>query len=154
VLHGYLGADGPVWSPHYDEDGQGTSVLVVTAEPPQDGQRMFTLRKDLTVRTASGGSKTYLAGTVFVRRGALTEQANPGEIRTLEDRFAATALASARAGEADARRSLEIQQERQATEQVDRRRRFLTEMLELVIATQFAATPYRNSTDYFRCPSR
>jgi hypothetical protein len=147
----YLGADGPVWSHHYDEDGQGVSVLVVTVEPPQDGQRAFTLRKGLTVVTPAGTPKTYLAGTVFVRRGALTEQANPGEVRALEDRFAATVLASARAAEADARRNVEFQQQRQAAEDLDRRRAFLMEMLDLVVATQFKAAPYKDLVTHFRC---
>ena len=95
---------------------------MVTVAAPQLGQRAFTLRKALTVTTPGGGSKVYPAGTIFVRHPGRTEIAGPGDIRALEDRHAAPALESAPAAEASTRRSLEIQQERQAAEELERRR--------------------------------
>src|SRR6266851_1944205 len=114
----------------------GHPVLVVTVAPPQPGQRAFTLRKDLTVTTPGGSSKGYPAGTIFVRYPGRTEIAGPGDIRALEDRYAAPALESARAAEASTRRSLEIQQERQAAEELERRRTRLMEIADLVIGAQ------------------
>ncbi len=69
---------------------------MVTVAPPQPGQRAFTLRKDLTVTTPGASSKGYPAGTIFVRYPGRTEIAEPGDIRALEDRYAAEALESAR----------------------------------------------------------
>lgn len=152
-VQSWLGSEGPAWWPHYDEE-MGVPVLVVAVAPPQSGQRAFTLRKDLTVTPPGGGSKGYAAGTIFVRHPGRTEIAGPGDIRALEDRYAAPTLESARAAEANARRSLEIQQERQAAEELERRRIWLLEIADLVISTQFQATPVRDSRDYFRCPEQ
>jgi hypothetical protein len=152
-VQSWLGTEGPAWWPHYEEE-QGVPVLVVTVAAPQPGQRAFTLRKDLTVTTPRGGSKVYPAGTIFVRYPGRTEIAGPGDIRALEDRYAAPALESARVAEANTRRSLEIQQERQAAEDLERRRTRLIEIADLVIGAQFQATPVRDSRDYFRCPEQ
>jgi len=152
-VQSWLGSEGPAWWPHYDEE-QGVPVLVVTVAPPRAGQRAFTLRKDLTVTAPAGGSKGYPAGTIFVRYPGRTELAGPGDIRALEDRYAAPALEAARAADANARRSLEIQQERQAAEELERRRTRLMEIADLVIAAQFQAMPVRDSRDYFRCPEQ
>ena len=152
-VQSWLGTEGPVWWPHYDEE-QGVPVLVVTVASPQPGQRAFTLRKALTVTTPTGISKSYPAGTIFVRHPGRTEIAGPGDIQALEDRYAAPALASARAAEANTRRALEIQQEREAAEELERRRTRLMEIADLVIGAQFQATPVRDSRDYFRCPEQ
>jgi hypothetical protein len=154
-VQSWLSTEGPAWWPHaVSDDETGVSVLVVTVAPPQPGQRAFTLRKDLTVTTPRGGSKSYPAGTIFVRYPGRTEIAGPGDIRALEDRYAAPALESARAAERNARRSLEIQQERQAAEELERRRTRLIELADLVISAQFQATPVQHSSDYFRCPEQ
>jgi hypothetical protein len=152
-VQSWLGTEGPAWWPHYDED-QSVPVLMVTVAAPQSGQRIFTLRKDLTVTTPKGDSKGYPAGTIFVRYPGRTEIARPGDIRALEDRYAAPALESARAAEANTRRSLEIQQERQAAEELERRRMRLLEIADLAIGAQFQATPVRDSRDCFRCPEQ
>ena len=152
-VQSWLGTEGPAWWPHYDED-QGVAVLVVTVAPPQSGQRIFALRKALTVTTPGGSSKGYPAGTIFVRHPGRTEIAGPGNIQALEDRYAATALESARAAEVNTQRSLELQQERRAAEELERRRARLMEIADLVIGTQFQATPVRDSRDYFRCPEQ
>jgi hypothetical protein len=78
ALQQYLGSDGPGWSAHYVQSG-GTSVVVVTVEPPRSGDRIFTLERELP---------KYRAGTVFVRRQGRTIQAEPGDIRALERRLA------------------------------------------------------------------
>jgi hypothetical protein len=141
-VQSWLGSDGPAWWPHYDED-LGVPVLVVRVAPPQSSKRAFTLCKDLTVVPPGGGSKGYAAGTIFVRHPGRTEIAGPGDIRALEDRYAAPALESARVAEANARRSIEIQQERQVAEDLERRRMWLMEIADLVISAQFQATPLR-----------
>lgn len=152
-VQSWLGTEGPAWWPHYDE-AQGFPVLVVTVALPQPGQRAFTLPKALGATTPRGSSKEYPAGTIFVRHPGRTEIAGPGDIRALEDRYAAPALESARAAEANARRSLEIQQERQAAEEIELRRSRLMEIADLVIGAQFQAQPVRDSRDYFRCPEQ
>jgi hypothetical protein len=153
AVQSWLGTEGPAWWPHYDEE-QGVPVLVVTVAPPQPGQRIFTLRKDLTVTTPGGGPKGYVAGTIFIRYPGRTEIAGPDDIRALEDRYAAPALESARAAETNTRRSLEIQQERRVAEELERRRIRLVEIADLVIGVQFQAAPVRNSREYFRCPEQ
>src|SRR5258708_7188798 len=135
-LQPYLGPEGPAWSPHYVQDG-GVTVLVITVEPPRAGHRIFTLQKEFTVTNARGDAKTYLAGTVFVRHRARTVQAEPGDIRALEERFAAPAQEA----EVYARRTLEIAEARQAAEEADRRRRGLAELSRLVASVLFKVSP-------------
>lgn len=77
-IQAYLGSEGPAWGMSYVHKG-AASVLVITVEPPAPGDRIRTLQKDF-------GS--YLAGAVFVRRPGRTIQAEPGDIRALEDRYA------------------------------------------------------------------
>jgi hypothetical protein len=71
----YLGSDGPSWGMAY-VPAASKSVLVITVERPQPGDRIRTLQK-------------YRPGAVFVRRPGQTIQAEPGDIRALKDRFAA-----------------------------------------------------------------
>lgn len=78
-IHPFLGPEGPGWGAQYVHS-HGMSVLVVTVEPPQPGDRIFTLQKEFL---------RYLAGAVFVRRPGRTVQAGPGDMRVLEDRYAA-----------------------------------------------------------------
>lgn len=75
----YLGPEGPSWSAQYVRR-QGCSVLVITVEPPRRGDRTFTLQKEFG---------KYTAGMVFVRYPGRTVQAGPGDIRALEERYAA-----------------------------------------------------------------
>jgi hypothetical protein len=138
----YLGPDGPAWSPQYVQEA-GATVLVITAERPEPGHRIFTLEKEFT----RSGERACLAGTVFVRRPGRTLQAGPGDIRALAERFAAPAQAA----EAHARRMLEIEEARLASEERDRRRRWLTEISKLVAAIQFKAGTHPNDPAYFRC---
>ena len=143
-VQSWLGPEGPAWRPHYDED-QGVPVLVVTVAPPGAGQRAFTLHKDLTVTAPGGGSKGYPAGTVFVRHPGRTEIAGPGDIRSLEDRYAAPALEEAVAGDPAG---------------AARRRRTGAPPNPAHgdrgpgDSAQFQATPVRDSRDHFRCPEQ
>jgi hypothetical protein len=123
----YTGAsDGPAWSPHYVRRASGAMVLVVIVEAPQPGERIRTLRKEF-----GSGTTTYRAGTVFVRHHGKTEMARPEDIRALEDRYAALALESARRAEQLQRDALEIQQARQADEEIERRRQRLVQLARL-----------------------
>jgi hypothetical protein len=74
----YLGSAGPSWSASYIPTA-GTSVLVITVEPPAAGDRIRTLQREF---------QSYLAGAIFVRRQGRTVPAAPGDITALEDRFA------------------------------------------------------------------
>jgi hypothetical protein len=145
----YLGSEGPTWSPHYVQEDSHT-VLVITVEPPQVGHHIFTLQKDFSFPTLKGDRKTYLAGTIFIRYPGRTEIARPGDIRALEERYAAPAQAA----EAHARETLEIAMARQAAENLDRRRRWLTDLSGLVASVMFRVTPYRDSQGPFRCPEQ
>jgi hypothetical protein len=145
----YLGSEGPAWSPQYVQEA-GVTVLVIVVEPPEEGDHIFTLQKEFTVTTPAGGSRTYLAGTIFVRRPGRTDVAAPGNIRALEQRYAAPA----RAAEEHARRLLEIEEARQKAEELDRRRRWLTDVAKLVASVQFKVAPFGDSPEYFRCPEQ
>jgi hypothetical protein len=81
ALRKYIAPGEPQWSPAYvtiDEK----DVLVITVEAPRPGDRIRTLRKTYG---------NFALGTVFVRRHGQTEQADPIELRSLEDRRAAKA---------------------------------------------------------------
>jgi hypothetical protein len=147
-VQAYLGSEGPSWEMQYVQDAT-VSVLVIIAEPPRAGAHIFTLQKDLRVGTPKDKPRDYLAGTVFVRRPGRTIQAQPGDIRALEERYAAPFRREA----AYARQILEIARAGQAAEEFDRRRRRLTEMHKLVTSVQFKASPVNNA-GYWRCPEQ
>jgi hypothetical protein len=144
----------PAWSPNYVQGGSAV-VLVVVVEPPQSGHRTFTLRREF-----SATGTTYRAGTVFVRQHGKTEIAGPDDIRLLEDRYAAPG----RLAEAHAREMLEIEKARHEAEEIERRRRWLAEMMRLSAAVMFRAKAIMDtagvtthgatgvvSSGYFRC---
>lgn len=142
LVQSYLGPDGPAWTLHYVENS-GATALVVTVEAPAPGHRIFTLQKEFT----RDGTRTYRAGTIFVRHPGRTEIAAPGDVRALEDRFASPALAA----EAHTRRMVELEEARAAADEHDRCARRLAEISKLVIAVQFKARAYADSQAYFRC---
>lgn len=145
-VQSYLGAEGPTWSHHYVQEESHT-VLVITVERPQAGHRIFTLQKEFSITSPKGEAKTYMAGTIFIRYPGRTETARPGDIRALEERYAAPAQAA----EAHARETLEIARARQVAEKLDRRRRWLTDLSRLVASIMFKVRPYRDSSGPFRC---
>jgi hypothetical protein len=81
----YLGPNGPGWRAEYILHAGSASVLVITVDPPRSGDRIRTLDKE-TERPRN------LRGTVLIRRPGETAQADPSEIRAMEDRFAAPLL--------------------------------------------------------------
>lgn len=78
----YCGQGFPLW------DGRavsidGTTVFVVTVEPPRAGDRIALLQKDF--QPAKG--RLVQAGTVFVRQPGATERATKAELEALQDRL-------------------------------------------------------------------
>ena len=81
LIEPYLGgADGPVWTPTYVPVG-GTTVLVVTVEPPKPGDPMRLLRRQLD---------KYREGSVFVRKHGRTELADAADMEALQRRLLAS----------------------------------------------------------------
>ena len=135
AIRPYLGAEGPVWTPSYVLFTTA-SVLVVVVNAPRPGDRIFSLEKNLTIpKTAEGQGKTYLAGAIFVRQHGRTEQADPGDIRALEERYAAPF------------RDLQTAEER------ERLRQRLVEIARLVSSIQFQAYQVNNAGQW-RCPEQ
>jgi hypothetical protein len=130
----YLGSEGPVWSAAYVAHS-GVSVLLITVEPPVRGARIFTLQKALRVTDSDGKIKEYLAGTVFVRHTGETIQATPSDIRTLEERYAAPF------------------RQQDAHDRIDRRRRRLTAIADLIAEVQHKAYQVNNPHPW-RCPEQ
>jgi hypothetical protein len=83
-LRPYLGTDGPIWSATFIMH-QGKTVLVVSVEPPQWGQRFYPLRKSYQ---PPAPGKLVEKGTVFVRGQASTERATDVDLDMLQDRLA------------------------------------------------------------------
>ncbi|HEX4402883.1 MAG TPA: RNA-binding domain-containing protein [Galbitalea sp.] len=83
LLSRYLGKDGPTW--HHDNiDVDGRSVLVITVEAPSKGDRIHTVRKEISDQK---GKVLAVEGEIFIRRGSTSVRANPADIRELEDRL-------------------------------------------------------------------
>ncbi|MGI3779688.1 MAG: hypothetical protein ACRYG2_02835, partial [Janthinobacterium lividum] len=76
-LEKYLGGDGPIWAPSYVKHGD-KDVLVIVVEAPQWGDSLHTLRQ---------GYDKAILGTIYYRSGSVSRQANPDEIRLLENRL-------------------------------------------------------------------
>lgn len=80
LIEPYLGgADGPRWTPTSVDVG-GKTVLVVTVEAPNPGDRIFTLRRE------HGKS---LNGAVFVRKHGRTVPADAADMDALQRRLTA-----------------------------------------------------------------
>lgn len=78
----YCGQGFPLW------DGRavsvdGTTVFIVTVEPPRAGDRIALLQKDFQPAKAP----LVKAGTVFVRQPGATERATKEELESLQDRL-------------------------------------------------------------------
>jgi hypothetical protein len=69
--------DGPRWKPDYIEIEPGKTVLVITVEAPNWGDRIHTLQRTF---------EKYELGMIFHREGAKSQQARPRDIAMLEDR--------------------------------------------------------------------
>ncbi|MBB4935605.1 hypothetical protein F4561_006499 [Lipingzhangella halophila] len=77
-VRSYIGDNGPTWIPTYVPQGD-KSVLVVTVDPPKNGDMIHTLHKDF---------EKYSAGDIYIRRMAQTVKAGPAEIQQLSERYA------------------------------------------------------------------
>ena len=138
-IDSFLGPERPSWTMHYGNRA-GLPVLIVTAAPPQPGDPVFTLHKELRVVSPTGKQKAYTRGTVFVRHLGRTEVARPEDIRALLERH----VAPFREADALARESVEIARARQAAEERDRRRRALLDILSVVNEIFFKAYQFNN----------
>lgn len=82
AVHRYTGHGWPYWDARtlaFD----GVSVLVVTVEPPHNGDRMALLQK--SYQTTKGS--LVPEGTIFVRQPGATERASRTELEMLQDRL-------------------------------------------------------------------
>jgi hypothetical protein len=75
----------PRWRPHR-VDVDGTAVLVIEVAAPSAGDRICTLQEHY---------EQAREGRIFVRRHGQTREASPQEIRSLEERYAASAVEEA-----------------------------------------------------------
>ena len=85
ALASYLGRgrEAPRWEPVFISPDSQHNVLVVKVAPPQDGDPIYSLKKDF----AGCGQ-----GTVFVRGVEESRPADPGQLRTLQRRLLAGSL--------------------------------------------------------------
>ncbi|MEV8213952.1 hypothetical protein [Leifsonia sp. NPDC077715] len=84
ALRRFTGHGWPLWDGR-TVDVDGTAVLVVTVEPPRDGDRIALLQK--SYQPPKG--PMVVEGTVFVRQPGSTERASKAELEMLQDRLVA-----------------------------------------------------------------
>lgn len=84
----YTGPEGPTWTGHTVRIDDSTA-LVITVEPPSDGDRLHPLVKE---------SGSHHAGTVFVRHQARSAPMNVADLRALEHRLLAGSVGPASIG--------------------------------------------------------
>lgn len=82
AIHRYTGHGWPYWDARTHTFNAAT-VLVVTVEPPRDGDRIALLQK--SYQPAKG--PLVSEGTIFVRRSGATERASRAELEMLQDRL-------------------------------------------------------------------
>ncbi|MET4097432.1 RNA-binding domain-containing protein [Arthrobacter sp. UYCu712] len=82
AIHRYTGHGWPYWDARTLTFNDVT-VLVVTVEPPRDGDRIALLQKSYQAPKGSMVSE----GTIFVRRPGATERASRAEVEMLQDRL-------------------------------------------------------------------
>jgi hypothetical protein len=83
-------AEGPRWEPHLAAI-DGRKVLVIDVGPPQQGDPIFSLRKQFT----DPSGLTVPDGAVFIRRQGKTDRARSGDYDMLNRRAAQKAIAFA-----------------------------------------------------------
>ena len=84
ALRRYTGHGFPLWDPR-TVSVDGVDVLVITVEPPRDGDRIAILQKDY--QAPQPKERQVPEGTVFVRRPGATERASRVELEMLQDRL-------------------------------------------------------------------
>lgn len=75
----YLGHQGPAWTPTLLRVG-GTTVLVVTVEPPRSGDRIHCLRKQFDQAPEAA---------IYIRRPGMTDRARAADLDALQNRLLA-----------------------------------------------------------------
>ncbi|MFI2708927.1 helix-turn-helix domain-containing protein [Micromonospora sp. NPDC018662] len=78
MLTTYLGADGPVWQPHWDRY-QAKTILIIEVFPPAFGDPPHAFRKEFN---------NIPDGAIYVRRRARSVPADHRDVRRLADRYA------------------------------------------------------------------
>ncbi|MDI2036822.1 AlbA family DNA-binding domain-containing protein [Paenarthrobacter nitroguajacolicus] len=84
AIHRYTGHGWPYWDARTLTFNDVT-VLVITVEPPRDGDRIALLQKSF--QAAKGPMVSE--GTIFVRRSGATERSSRAELEMLQDRLLA-----------------------------------------------------------------
>ncbi|MEU4695242.1 ATP-binding protein [Actinoplanes sp. NPDC023714] len=79
LISPYVGAEGPIWEPHWTEYA-GKPVLIIEVAAPQWGDRIHTFRKEFG---------NIRSGTAYVRKLARSVPAAADDIDRLAERFAA-----------------------------------------------------------------
>lgn len=100
-LRRFTGHGWPLWDPRTIVV-DGNNVLVITVEPPRDGDRIATLKKNYQPTRGA----LVAEGTIFVRQPGATDRATGVEIEMLQDRLLAGAIIEAeiaRAGKRDSK---------------------------------------------------
>ncbi len=110
ALNGFVAHGSPGWRLHR-VDVSGATVAVLEVAPPQDGDRICCLQTN---------TEFAPAGRIFVRREGQTCEASPSDVRALEDRYAAQAIALQREAHTLASQQLERDAARDARDELDR----------------------------------
>ncbi|MDI6105035.1 putative DNA binding domain-containing protein [Actinoplanes sp. NEAU-A12] len=92
LISPYVGADGPVWLPHWTQY-RGKKILIIEIGPPQWGDPIHTFRKEIQVQSSVQGKepRTISNGAIFVRKLAKSAPAGHVEVTRLGDRRATRA---------------------------------------------------------------
>lgn len=113
ALDAFIAPGHPHWTLHRVLAGD-VAVAVIEVAAPRDGDRICCLRS---------AHENTPAGRIFVRRQGQTREATPDDVRALEDRYAARAIAIQEDTHTVAQQRLKLEQDRDARERVDRAHR-------------------------------
>jgi hypothetical protein len=84
----YVG-NGPQWDPHYEIVEGGASVLVITVEPPRQGDPPFRLRREFSFTDDQGNQVHWQSGDTFIRKRGKTVRATAADLDILDRRHLA-----------------------------------------------------------------
>ncbi|WP_434317420.1 AlbA family DNA-binding domain-containing protein [Leifsonia sp. P73] len=96
AIRRYTGHGWPLWDPR-SVDVEGVSVLVITVEPPRDGDRIALLQKGYQ----PSRGPLVPEGAIFVRQPGSTERASRADLELLQDRLLAAVSSQEAAVRAD-----------------------------------------------------
>lgn len=100
AVHRYTGHGWPYWDAR-TLTLDGVTVLVVTVEPPHEGDRIALLQK--SYQPVPG--KLVPEGTIFIRQPGATERATRIDVEMLQDRLLSGSIAEGAASRESARKS-------------------------------------------------